>query len=111
MDTIKARIQINQIKYDRLANISKHGIINTVIRVYQKEGVRGFFRGVTIACMMGAPASCLFFGSYETFKKKFRKSNWLENSMVVNFLSGFGAECVSSFLWVPIDVIKERLQV
>lgn len=29
--------------------------------------------------------------------------------MLINFLSGFGAECVSSVLWVPIDVIKERL--
>lgn len=31
--------------------------------------------------------------------------------MVINFWSGFLAECTSCVLWVPIDVIKERLQV
>lgn len=60
---------------------------------------------------MGGPASCLFFGSYESLKKLFKKKKIIKNEMLINFLSGFGAECCSSFLWVPIDVIKERLQV
>ena len=34
--------------------------------VYKNEGIFGFFRGVSLACVMGAPATCLFFGSYET---------------------------------------------
>ena len=31
--------------------------------------------------------------------------------MLINFMSGLGAETVSCILWLPIDVIKERLQV
>ena len=60
---------------------------------------------------MGGPASCLFFGSYESLKVLFKKKKIFKNEMLINFFSGFGAECCSSFLWVPIDVIKERLQV
>lgn len=60
---------------------------------------------------MGAPASCLFFGSYETFNHIQDSQNFYNDQMLKNFISGVGAECVSSLLWVPIDVIKERLQV
>lgn len=77
IDTIKARIQINQIEYQSLKNIKKIGIINTTKRIYQKEGFRGFYKGVGIACIFGAPASCLFFGSYESLKYEFNKNGYL----------------------------------
>lgn len=60
---------------------------------------------------MGAPASCLFFGSYESLKYFFKKTRLEGNDMLINFMSGLGAEAVSCVLWLPIDVIKERLQV
>ena len=61
--------------------------------------------------LMGAPASCLFFGSYESIKYIQKKQNYYKNQMLMDFISGMGAEVVSCVLWVPIDVIKERLQV
>lgn len=60
---------------------------------------------------MGAPASCLFFGSYESFKYFQNMQSLYTNQMLKDFMSGVGAECVSCVLWVPIDVVKERLQV
>lgn len=111
IDTIKARIQINQIKYEQLGNIQQIGILNTAKKIYRQEGIRGFYQGVGIACLFGAPATCLFFGSYETLKLKLKSLHFTQSDMLINFLSGFGAECCSSVLWVPIDVIKERQQV
>ena len=35
IDTIKAKIQINQIKYGKMRNLSEIGIINTFKRVYK----------------------------------------------------------------------------
>jgi hypothetical protein len=61
--------------------------------------------------LMGAPASCLFFGSYESLKYLFRQNRMNGNDMLINFMSGMGAEAISCVLWLPIDVIKERLQV
>jgi len=66
---------------------------------------------VLVKKAMGAPASCLFFGSYETFKYAQNQQTLYSNQMMKDFISGVGAECVSCVLWVPIDVIKERLQV
>jgi hypothetical protein len=60
---------------------------------------------------MGAPASCLFWGAYESFKYHYRHTAGLQNEMLINFLSGMSAECVSCVLWLPIDIIKERQQV
>lgn len=60
---------------------------------------------------MGAPASCLFWGAYETFKYHYRQTVGLQNDMLINFLSGLSAECVSCIMWLPIDIIKERQQV
>jgi len=99
------------LSFDKISNIRKFGILQTTKQLYKKEGINGFFRGVTVACIMGAPASCLFFGSYEYFKKKFKHNKYTENSMVINFAAAVGAEFISSILWVPIDVVKERLQV
>lgn len=50
-DTLKARIQINQIIYSSVQNIHKSGIIDTGLGLYRTEGVRGFLRGVNIACV------------------------------------------------------------
>lgn len=60
---------------------------------------------------MGAPATCLFFGAYETFKSIYREKAGLKNDMAINFLSGMSAEAVSCLLWLPIDIVKERQQV
>lgn len=34
--------------------------------MFKEEGIRSFYKGVGVTCLMGAPATCLFFGSYET---------------------------------------------
>ncbi len=57
----------------------------------------------------GSPATCLFFGSYETFKKILPEKLGIKYGFFNDFCSGFLAECVSCVLWVPIDVVKERL--
>ena len=49
IDTLKARIQINQLEYSSVQNIHKSGIIDTGRRIYKAEGVRGFYKGVGIA--------------------------------------------------------------
>ena len=64
---------------------------------------------VLVNKIAGAPATCLFFGSYENFKRILPVTFGLKSEFLTNFCSGFLAECVSCVFWVPIDVIKERL--
>jgi hypothetical protein len=53
----------------------------------------------------------LFFGAFETFKRILPEKTGLKSGFLIDFYSGFLAECVSCMLWVPIDVVKERLQI
>jgi hypothetical protein len=58
------------------------------------------------------PAVCLYFTTYETSR------NWLveferigKSPFLAYFSSGLLAETVACAVFVPVDVIKERLQV
>jgi len=51
IDTLKARIQINQLEYSSMQNIHKSGIIDTGRYILKDEGIRGFYKGVGIACV------------------------------------------------------------
>ena len=62
----------------------------------------------------GAPASCLYFTSYELSKTEMLSRVQQPNpliSSVIHLAAGFVAEAASCVLWVPIDVIKVRMQV
>jgi len=111
IDTMKAKIQVETSRLsskDLVSNL----MWRTIKETYQNEGLAGLYRGIGIATLGSAPALALFFTSYEYAKIQFRKSNALQNNEnLKNFLCGLFAETVSCVLWVPIDVIKERLQV
>ena len=38
-------------------------------KIYQIEGIKGYYKGLTPSLMRGAPSSSLFFFFYEFFKK------------------------------------------
>ena len=81
--------------------------------IMQREGVRGFYRGLGIATVGSAPGVGTYMCTYEQSKKVLGSALGTpeEGSAVVHLCSGFGAETVSCVFWVPIDVVKERLQV
>ena len=60
------------------------------------------------------PALALFFATFDFCKHQFERNHLSLYSTYPNFLNfcfGVIAETVSCILWVPIDVVKERLQV
>lgn len=71
------------------------------------EGVVTFYRGLGAVLVGAAPAQGLYFGGYETAKTFLGGGQ----SGVGNFASGICAQLCGSLAWVPMDVIKERLQV
>ena len=60
----------------------------------------------------GTPGTMLYLGGYNLFKEKLRFDTE-DNSkkFLSHFLSGIIAETVACIIYVPVDVIKERLQV
>lgn len=63
--------------------------------------------------MIGAaPATCLYLSSYEISKRNLQSYSFLqENPSILYLGAGMLAETLSCVLWVPIDVVKERMQV
>jgi len=71
--------------------------------------MRGFYRGILPTIGGSIPASCLYFTTYEFSKRHLQTDG--ASLFYVHFISGMLAETVSCVLWVPIDVIKERMQI
>jgi hypothetical protein len=77
--------------------------------VARTEGLRGLYRGLGPTMLGSMPASCLYFTTYDLVKSRLMQSEGtpFEEAMV----GGMTAELVSCLIWVPVDVIKERMQI
>lgn len=85
---------------------STHAVLMSIIR---EEGWRKLYAGfgtVTVA----APARALYFLGYELSKRQGDKILG-PNHPATAFLSGPIAQLSGSLLWVPMDVVKERMQI
>jgi hypothetical protein len=95
LDTLKARLMST-------TTTSHVTLVNVIKKTWRHEGIKGFYRGFMFSTVASLPASCLYFSSQELSRQ------YVFNS---GLLSGFFAETVACLLYVPIDVVKERLQV
>lgn len=108
-DTIKTRI-LNQKQFE----IGKYrGFLDAFQRILKEEGILAFYRGLAPSLFLAAPAQAVYLSSYD-YSKEFIGRNVPENysnSFIIHFLSGLSAEALSCILWVPHDMLKERMQV
>jgi hypothetical protein len=60
----------------------------------------------------GTPGTILYLCSYDLCKQQLStNSSSSEHSFGIHFISGLFAETIACTVYVPVDVIKERLQV
>ncbi|CAN0048163.1 unnamed protein product, partial [Choristocarpus tenellus] len=103
LDTLKARLQGPQ--GDCFRN-TLH-----VLRVSMaEEGLRGLYRGFGAVAVGGTPGTCLYLTTYEFTKNLLWRENGQEN-FAVHFTAGMLAEIVCCVVYVPVDVVKGRLQI
>ena len=99
VDTLKAKIQAAKVRNlpgGALAGLS----------------VKSLYRGLGVTLIGGTPAVCLYLTTYDASKKHLSAYGSGDgDSFGVHFASGIIAEIVSCALFVPTDVIKERMQV
>ena len=111
IDTIKARMQVMRSRTSLSDLRHRQTWMRLALNLFREEGLRGLYRGVGITVVAGGPGAALYFTSFERFKSLLRKATGLEQSFFISFCSAILAEVVSCTVWVPIDVIKERMQV
>lgn len=88
------------------------GPIDVVRSLYNKQGIRGLYRGLGITMMRDAPAHGVYFWTYEYMREQLhpgcRKSG--QQSFGTMLVAG-GLAGVSSWICCyPLDVVKTRLQ-
>jgi hypothetical protein len=116
LDTAKARLQApGEIFANRY-----QGPIDVLVQTSRNEGIRGLYRGFGAVIVGGTPGTVVYLCSYDIAKTRLPQLASNDNSyndtrqdgnFVVHFCSGMIAETVACLIYVPVDVIKERMQV
>lgn len=115
LDTAKARLQA-------IGTHGYRGPVDVLLRTAKTEGWKGLYRGFGAVIVGGTPGTVLYLCSYEIAKEKLglavhghnhnnHESKSTVSDFLVHFSSGMIAEAVACIVYVPVDVIKERLQV
>ncbi|KAL7517844.1 hypothetical protein ACHAWX_002723 [Stephanocyclus meneghinianus] len=128
LDTAKARLQATNSSIGAVNNnkISFRGPIDAIVQTYRKEGIRALYGGFGAVIIGGTPGTVLYLTGYAFFRDSITSlvSTWKRSSDVTNnskvsrgqefqvhFSSGILAEAFACIIYVPVDVVKERMQV
>ena len=103
LDTAKTRIQAPGKEF--------RGTLSTLNLTLRQHGLAGLYRGFAAVAVGGVPATALYLTSYDASKKSLEEAWPGSANVVVHLSAGLFAEAVSCVVFVPVDVIKERLQV
>ena len=76
------------------------------------SGIRSLYRGFGTVLIGGTPGTMLYLCSYEWMKQTMGAADHSnDSSFLVHFGGGMFAEAIACIIYVPVDVLKERLQV
>ncbi|BBM99553.1 solute carrier family 25 (mitochondrial S-adenosylmethionine transporter), member 26 [Marchantia polymorpha subsp. ruderalis] len=109
MDTLKTRIQSGS---STGINLQKHNVIREGFKgILRRDGFQGFYRGV-IPGMTGSLATgATYFGFIETTKDWLNVNNPSLAGPWAHFLAGAAGDTLGSVVYVPCEVIKQRMQI
>lgn len=109
-DLITTRLQ-----NDRGINGANYKIRRMFSSIYKSEGVRGLYRGFWPYCLASLPSQYVHFFSYEWFNELFSKVPVgccdSSPSGLTRFSAGFVSEILSGAVYLPSEIVSQRLQV
>ncbi|CAI9111821.1 OLC1v1012144C1 [Oldenlandia corymbosa var. corymbosa] len=108
VDTIKTRIQSQAI----LSGCqNQKNILQMVQTVWKADGLAAFYRGITPGITGSLATGATYFGVIESTK------NWLEKNHPnlsghwAHFIAGAIGDTLGSVVYVPCEVVKQRMQI
>ncbi|GAX23636.1 hypothetical protein FisN_12Hh209 [Fistulifera solaris] len=107
LDTAKARLQA---VYTTQQEQHYRGTVDVLRKTLRTEGIQGFYRGFGAVLVGGTPGTAIYLCGYEAAKKGLAEQ-YRGNDFVIHFTAGMIAETLACIIYVPVDVVKERMQV
>ena len=86
-----------------------NGIPNCIKRTLQQEGVRGFYKGLTVGIATGAPFVGVEMSTYEILVRNIPSGSTITERLPYHFLCGSMAGVVTQTLLYPLDTIWRRM--
>uniref|UniRef100_A0A1J3JAF6 S-adenosylmethionine carrier 1, chloroplastic/mitochondrial n=1 Tax=Noccaea caerulescens TaxID=107243 RepID=A0A1J3JAF6_NOCCA len=108
IDTLKTRLQ-SQIIMN--ASQRQKSIPQMLRSVWVGDGIKGFYRGIAPGVTGSLATGATYFGVIESTKKWIEESHPNLGGHWVNFLAGAIGDTLGSFVYVPCEVIKQRMQI
>jgi len=104
LDVVKTRMQLETGK-------SKNGLVGTLRNIVREEGVGRLYRGLVPPLLLEAPKRAVKFASNDfwgkTFLELYGESKMTQN---LSILTGCSAGATESFVVVPFELVKIKLQ-
>ncbi|XP_052175719.1 uncharacterized protein LOC127790316 isoform X2 [Diospyros lotus] len=108
IDTVKTRIQSQSIISGRQ---NQKNILQMVRTVWVTDGLRGFYRGITPGVTGSLATGATYFGVIESTKKWIDEKHPSLGGHWAHFIAGAIGDTLGSFVYVPCEVMKQRMQV
>ncbi|EDO17164.1 hypothetical protein Kpol_1072p34 [Vanderwaltozyma polyspora DSM 70294] len=114
LDVVKTRMQLQVNKPSATgttAVVQYNGVVDCISKIVKNEGFSRLYKGISSPILMEAPKRATkfacndFFSSY--YMKQFQEKKLTQN---LSILSGASAGLVESFVVVPFELVKIRLQ-
>ncbi|CAL9754817.1 unnamed protein product [Musa acuminata subsp. burmannicoides] len=108
IDTLKTRMQSQAVISGTHA---QKNILQMVRNVWVLDGLRGFYRGITPGVTGSLATGATYFGVIESTKKWLEEANPRLSGHWSHFIAGAIGDTLGSFVYVPCEVMKQRMQV
>ncbi|MGH0133947.1 UNVERIFIED_CONTAM: hypothetical protein FKN15_038118 [Acipenser sinensis] len=101
-DVLKIRMQAQ-------GRIMQGGMIGNFIDIYQQEGTRGLWKGVSLTAQRAAIVVGVELPVYDLTKKHLIKSGHMGDTVYTHFVSSFVCGLAGALTSNPIDVVRTRM--
>ncbi|XP_069749874.1 brain mitochondrial carrier protein 1 isoform X2 [Narcine bancroftii] len=100
-DVLKIRMQAQ-------SNLCQGSMIGNFINIYQQEGTRGLWRGVSLTAQRAAIVVGVELPVYDVTKKYIILSGFMGDTVYTHFLSSFTCGLAGALASNPVDVVRTR---
>lgn len=108
LDVVKTRIQL---QVGTGANAEYKGMFDCFSKIIKNEGVSRLYRGITAPILMEAPKRATKFAANDEWGKFYKKQFGVDKmTQPLSILTGATAGATESFVVVPFELVKIRLQ-